>query len=69
MSKKDFRIVLLGNSNAGKSSIAIRLTKRSFNPHGSTTIGAAFLTHSVLINDKHFEFQIWDTAGQEQYHR
>lgn len=33
-----------------------------------STIGAAFLTQTVAVNDAVVKFEIWDTAGQERYH-
>ena len=33
-----------------------------------STIGAAFLTQTVCLNDTTVKFEIWDTAGQERYH-
>jgi GTPase SAR1 family protein len=31
------------------------------------TIGAAFLTQAVVLDDTTVKFEIWDTAGQERY--
>lgn len=33
-----------------------------------STIGAAFLTQTLSVNDTTIKFEIWDTAGQERYH-
>ncbi len=33
-----------------------------------STIGAAFLTQTLTVNDVTVKFEIWDTAGQERYH-
>ena len=33
-----------------------------------STIGAAFLTQTVCLDDTTVKFEIWDTAGQERYH-
>lgn len=33
-----------------------------------STIGAAFLTQTVAVNETTVKFEIWDTAGQERYH-
>ena len=33
-----------------------------------STIGAAFLTQTVVLDDTTVKFEIWDTAGQERYH-
>ena len=33
-----------------------------------STIGAAFFSQTVAVNDATVKFEIWDTAGQERYH-
>ncbi|AQZ09794.1 YPT52 (YKR014C) [Zygosaccharomyces parabailii] len=68
-----FKLVLLGDSSVGKSSIVHRFVKDSFDEFRESTIGAAFLSQTIKIEDKtsHNEtvvkFEIWDTAGQERY--
>lgn len=61
------KIVLLGETAVGKSSIAARFVRNDFAPNHESTIGAAFLSHSVDLNDGTVKFDIWDTAGQERY--
>jgi len=63
-----FKLVLLGDTSVGKSSIVIRFVKGQFSEYQESTIGAAFLTQSVPLNDCTVKFEIWDTAGQERYH-
>lgn len=63
-----FKVVLLGESAVGKSSLVIRFVKREFHEFQESTIGAAFLTQSMQIDDTTVKFEIWDTAGQERYH-
>eukprot|EP01006_Ploeotia_vitrea_P041354 TRINITY_DN66504_c4_g4_i1.p2 TRINITY_DN66504_c4_g4~~TRINITY_DN66504_c4_g4_i1.p2 ORF type:complete len:188 (-),score=95.72 TRINITY_DN66504_c4_g4_i1:85-648(-) len=52
----------------GKSSITMMFVKRQFLPFQESTIGAAFLTQTVVVGDWTVKFEIWDTAGQERYH-
>lgn len=33
-----------------------------------STIGAAFFSQTLAVNDATVKFEIWDTAGQERYH-
>jgi Ras-related protein Rab-5C len=33
-----------------------------------STIGAAFFSQTLAVNDETVKFEIWDTAGQERYH-
>eukprot|EP01084_Bolivina_argentea_P194717 334148_1 len=63
-----FKLVLLGDSNVGKSSIVIRYVKGQFSEYQESTSGAAFLTQTVRLADCNVKFEIWDTAGQERYH-
>jgi len=52
----------------GKSSLVLRFVKGQFLDYQESTIGAAFLTQTVCLNDTTVKFEIWDTAGQERYH-
>ncbi|XP_067832694.1 ras-related protein Rab-5B isoform X3 [Heptranchias perlo] len=63
-----FKLVLLGESAVGKSSLVLRFVKGQFHEYQESTIGAAFLTQSVCLDDTTVKFEIWDTAGQERYH-
>lgn len=69
MRQVQFKLVLLGESAVGKSSIVQRFVKGSFDELRESTIGAAFLTQSVPLDDQDVvvKFEIWDTAGQERY--
>jgi len=63
-----FKLVLLGESAVGKSSLVLRFVKGQFHEYQESTIGAAFLTQTVCVDDVTVKFEIWDTAGQERYH-
>ncbi|TFK26716.1 GTP-binding protein RAB5 [Coprinopsis marcescibilis] len=69
MSKQyQFKLVLLGESAVGKSSLVLRFVKDQFDDYRESTIGAAFLTQTVTLDDQStVKFEIWDTAGQERY--
>jgi Ras-related protein Rab-5C len=57
-----------GESFVGKSSLVTRFVKDEFLEQRESTIGAAFLTQTVSLEDnKTVRFEIWDTAGQERY--
>ncbi|BFZ52992.1 GTP-binding protein of the rab/ypt [Savitreella phatthalungensis] len=63
-----FKLVLLGESAVGKSSLVLRFVKDQFSDYRESTIGAAFLTQTLALDDNTtIKFEIWDTAGQERY--
>ena len=64
----EFKLVMLGDTTVGKSSVVFRFVKNEFFEYQESTIGAAFLTQTVAINDYKIKFVIWDTAGQEKYY-
>eukprot|EP00878_Enallax_costatus_P003497 GHUV01003710.1.p1 GENE.GHUV01003710.1~~GHUV01003710.1.p1 ORF type:complete len:219 (+),score=51.34 GHUV01003710.1:163-819(+) len=62
------KLVLLGDSGVGKSCLVLRYVRGQFDPNSKITVGAAFMSHNVLLPDgKSLKFEIWDTAGQERY--
>ena len=63
------KVVLLGESGVGKSSIITRYTQNTFKSQRLATTGANFVTKTIILEDenKSIKFEIWDTAGQEQY--
>lgn len=63
-----FKVVLLGESSVGKSSLVLRFVKGQFQDCQESTIGAAFLTQTISLDEMTVKFEIWDTAGQERYH-
>uniref|UniRef100_A0A7S1UI96 Uncharacterized protein n=1 Tax=Phaeomonas parva TaxID=124430 RepID=A0A7S1UI96_9STRA len=62
-----FKLVLLGDTAVGKSCIVVRFVRDEFYEFQEPTIGAAFLTQTVQVEDATVKFEIWDTAGQERY--
>eukprot|EP01084_Bolivina_argentea_P059285 108242_1 len=53
------KLILLGDSRVGKSSLIIRFVKNEFD-HKFPSIGATFLTKSVSVDDYVIQFEIWD---------
>lgn len=63
-----FKLVLLGDASVGKSCLVVRFAKGEFYENQEPTIGAAFMTQTVQLNNTtSVKFEIWDTAGQERY--
>jgi small GTP-binding protein len=63
----NFKIIVIGNSGVGKSSLTIKATQGIFKEEFSSTLGFQFFSFHVKINDKIIKLQIWDTCGQEIY--
>ena len=62
------KIVLLGDVSVGKTSIASRYCKNSFNEHHINTIGGAYQQQKVVLNNGSMvKLHIWDTSGQERF--
>lgn len=54
--------------NEIQSSLVLRFVKDQFDDYRESTIGAAFLTQTVSLDENTtVKFEIWDTAGQERY--
>lgn len=64
---KMLKIVILGESGVGKTSLMERFVEHTFSQQYKATIGADFFPKDVIIDDKQVNLQIWDTAGQERY--
>ncbi|KAK1443264.1 hypothetical protein BgAZ_201400 [Babesia gibsoni] len=62
-----FKLVILGDTSVGKSCLVGRFVKNTFLELQESTIGAAFMTQNVKLDDYTVKFEIWDTAGQERY--
>lgn len=61
------KCVLLGDANAGKTSLVLRYTKDQFTTKCQTTIGCTFKSKELKMDNKIIKLDIWDTAGQEKY--
>ncbi len=62
-----FKIIIIGDSSVGKSCLALRATKGTFESLYTPTVGFEFLTLFLKIEDSNIKLQIWDTCGQEVY--
>ena len=62
-----FKVLLLGNSNVGKSSLFLRFVDDVWNDTFVPTIGVDFKIKTLEIDSKKVKMQIWDTAGQERF--
>lgn len=61
------KLMLIGESGVGKSSLLLRYGDDVFTSSYISTIGIDFKIKTVELNGKHIKLQIWDTAGQERF--
>ena len=61
------KIILIGNSGVGKTSIINRFYLNNFDEKGSITISANFVAKSIKIDGQNIMLNIWDTAGEEKF--
>ena len=63
------KVVLIGETGVGKTSIISRYIQNQFSPVLMSTTGASFATKSIYLEEQKqsIKFEIWDTAGQERY--
>ena len=62
-----FKIILIGSSGVGKSSLLQRYIQKVFNESYASTIGVDFFMKSINIGEKSIKLQLWDTAGTEKF--
>eukprot|EP01137_Pigoraptor_chileana_P007044 Opistho-2@52058 len=61
------KVIILGDSGVGKTSLMNQYVNKKFSNQYKATIGADFLTKEVMVEDRLVTMQIWDTAGQERF--
>lgn len=67
MTCNENKVVFVGQSGSGKSSILERFTQNTFTTQAESTIGASFAVGTITHNKKVLKIGVWDTAGQERY--
>lgn len=61
------KVIILGDSGVGKTSLMNRYVRNKFSQQYKATIGADFLTKDIEVDGRIVTMQIWDTAGQERF--
>ena len=63
----NFKIIIIGDSGVGKSSLLKRAVHNRYDDSYQATIGFEFLLMHFKVNELKIKLQIWDTCGQEMY--
>ena len=61
------KILIIGESGVGKSSLLLRFTDDQFDPEMAATIGVDFKVKVMNQQGNRVKLAIWDTAGQERF--
>lgn len=61
------KILIIGESGVGKSSLLLRFTDDTFDPEQTATIGVDFKVKTISVDGNKAKLAIWDTAGQERF--
>lgn len=61
------KILIIGESGVGKSSLLLRFTDDTFDPELAATIGVDFKVKTIAVDGNSAKLAIWDTAGQERF--
>ncbi|XP_054977632.1 ras-related protein Rab-19-like [Sorex araneus] len=62
-----FKVILIGDSNVGKTCVVQHFTSGVYSEAQQNTIGVDFTVRSLDIDGKKVKMQVWDTAGQERF--
>ncbi|KAI5308578.1 hypothetical protein KEM55_005369 [Ascosphaera atra] len=61
------KVIVLGDSGVGKTSLMNQYVNRRYSSSYKATIGADYLNKDVVVDDRLVTLQLWDTAGQERF--
>lgn len=62
-----FKIIIVGDSGVGKSSLLLRYADNVYNDNYISTIGVDFKIRTIDVDGSRVKLQMWDTAGQERF--
>ena len=64
---REFKVIFLGDSAVGKSSIIYRYLMSRFQNSPESTVGTAFFSKTIFHSGQIIKLNIWDTAGEEKF--
>jgi Ras-related protein Rab-33B len=67
--RRIFKIIVIGDSNVGKTCLTFRFCGGKFLHRSEATIGVDFREKTIQIDNEAIKLQIWDTAGQERFRK
>ena len=67
MTEIEIKVIFLGETTVGKSSLILRYDKDDFKDYIPNTIGTAFITKFFDHKEDSMKMHIWDTCGQERF--
>ena len=65
--EEEIKVILIGDSRVGKTNLINTSVDLPFNPIENMTISGSCVSKKIIINDKIYIINLWDTAGQEMY--
>ena len=67
MNDTPYKIIIIGDSNVGKSSLLACYADNTYCNDYKATVGMDLRFKTIMYNEKKLKLQIWDTSGQERY--
>ena len=68
MVELNVKLLIVGDSNVGKTSLLLQYTDNFYPLQHSATVGIEFKVKNIIYKNYNVRLQIWDTAGQERFH-
>ena len=65
--EEEIKVILIGDSGVGKTNLINTSVGLKFNQAENPTVSGSFVSKNIIINDKKYIINLWDTAGQEVY--
>ncbi|KAK3099744.1 hypothetical protein FSP39_008917 [Pinctada imbricata] len=67
--RRIFKIIVIGDSNVGKTCLTYRFCSGKFPDKTEATIGVDFRERTIDVDNEQIKLQLWDTAGQERFRK